>query len=282
MTNNNPPEIAAISMMRNDSFFSGRWIDYYSKHLGPGNLFLIIDGHDQPLPERHAEINTLRMPHKEHGRAGGDRSRARIVSLLARSLFHRYDIIIAHDIDEILVIDPLTGLNFSEYFRRPIRRASLSALGLDVGQHTGEEGPIDASRPFLEQRSYAHVSARYTKAVVATKPVKWGSGFHRIKGRNFRIAPDLYLFHFGMVDYGMAKKKAGDSSLIDSGWKGHLDRRYELFELISESKAIDGDDFFKEARRRQALFRPVYALNKPGMLREKPVVRIPERFRGIV
>lgn len=282
MNNNNHPHIAAISMMRNDSFFAGRWIDYYSSRLGSENLFLIIDGHDQDLPDRHMEINTLRLPHRKHGRSGGDRSRARIVSFLARSLFHRYDIIIAHDIDEFLVVDPETGLSFSEYFSHPIKTASLSALGLDVGQHTDKEKALDKNKPFLEQRSYAHVSARYTKAVVATQPIMWGSGFHRVKGRNFRIAPELYLFHFGMVDYDMAMEKIKDKVLLDSGWKGHLERRYDLFELIRDSEAMDGDDFFAKARKRQSVYRPFYALNKPGMLKEKPIIRIPERFRTIV
>ncbi|MCK7538208.1 MAG: hypothetical protein MZV63_48280 [Marinilabiliales bacterium] len=38
------------------------------------------------------------------------------------------------------------------------------------------EPAIDPARPFLEQRSFAHVSARYTKAVVATRPLKVGIG----------------------------------------------------------------------------------------------------------
>lgn len=269
-------------MVRNDSFFAARWIKYYGEHLGPENLFLILDGHDQPFPEGSASINVLSLPRKEQGRSGGDRSRARLVSWLARALFHRYDIVIAHDIDEILVIDPVKKQTFREYFSKLPGKASLSALGLDVGQHPEEEKPIDFRRPFLEQRSYAHVSARYTKAVVATRPLTWGSGFHRVKGRNFHIDPFLYLFHFGMVDYNTAMAKLNDQSLLKAGWEGHLKRRYELFELIRETEAIEGDDFFKEARRRQSLCRPLYALNKPGMLREKPIIKIPERFRSIV
>jgi len=282
MTGTSLPKIAVISMVRNANFFASRWIKYYGQQLGNENLFLIIDGHDQPLPEGHEHISLIRLPRREQSRSRGDRSRARLVSYLARSLFHRYDIIIAHDIDEFLVIDPAKKKTFSEFFRRPGRKSSLSALGLDVGQHLKEEKPLDISKPFLEQRSYAHVSARYTKAVVATRPITWGSGFHRIKGRNFHIDPDLYLFHFGMVDYNTSMEKLNDQSLLKEGWKRHLKRRYELFDLIQNSTAIEGDDFFKQARRRQSLFRPLYALNKPGMLREKPVIKIPERFRKIV
>jgi hypothetical protein len=276
------PQIGVISMVRNDSFFVPRWIKYYSEHLGPENLFLILDGHDQPLPEQHEKINVIRLPWVELSRSRGDKNRASIVSSLAESLFMRYDIIIAHDIDEFLVVDPAIGVTFREFFKQPLRRASISALGLDVGQHLESEKPIDISKPFLEQRSFAHVSARYTKAVVASRPIEWGSGFHRVRGRNLHIDPNLYLFHFGMVDYGKSTEKIDDQSLLKAGWKGHFDRRLEIFDLITRKTPIDGDKFFKRARFRQNLFRPIYAWNKPGMLKEKPIIRIPHRFRSIV
>lgn len=270
--------IAVISMMRNDNFFVKKWIDYYGRQFGKINLYLILDGQDQPLPEGHNEINILRVPHVKLGRASGDRNRARLVSHLAKALFHRYQVVIASDIDEFLVLDPNLNQSLAEYLQKPINHSSLSALGLDVGQHLEKELPIDPSRPFLEQRKYAHVSARYTKAVIATRPITWGSGFHRVKGKNFHIDPNLYLFHFGMVDYNISKEKEQDKALHEQGWKWHLDRRYHLFELIRSKPAVDGDTFFAKARIRQSLYRPWFAINKPGTLREKPVVQIPHRF----
>jgi hypothetical protein len=282
MINSSPPKIAAISMLRDDEFFAPRWINYYGMQLGHDNLFLILDGLDQPLPSQHERINVIKVPGKELPRAKGDRNRAGIVSSFARALFQRYDIVIAHDIDEILVLDPQTGLKLSEYLGHATLRASISALGLDVGQHLDNETAIDPSLPYLEQRSFAHVSARYTKAVVATRPVNWGSGFHRVRGKNLYIDPQLYLFHFGMVDYDKSARVMDDEALLKAGWKGHLNRRYELFDLIQKNNPLEGDDFFKKARRRQQLFRPLYATNKPGMLKEKPIIRIPERFKSIV
>ena len=282
MTGHNQKRIAVISMVRNDEFFVPKWIDYYGTLFGRENLFLILDGHDQPLPEKHESINVIRVPHKKFGRAQGDRNRARLISLFARGLFRRYEIVIAHDIDEFLVLDPALSSTLPVYLGQSAAKASLSALGLDVGQHRESEQPIDLGRPFLEQRSYAHVSSRYTKPVVAMTPLTWGSGFHRVKGRNFHLDPNLYLFHFGMVDYEKSKSKMDDQSLHKAGWSGHLDRRYQLFDLITDSKPLDGDEFFPKARRRQSLLRPIYALNKPGILREQPVVRIPDRFRTVI
>jgi hypothetical protein len=275
-------KIAAVSMVRNDQFFIQKWIDYYGRELGYENLYLFLDGHDQSYPEGHENINVIRIPGQRLSRSRGDRNRIDLISNFSRALFLRYDLVIAHDIDEVLVVDPDRKLSLADYLQRPVRHASLSALGLDVGQNLDLEQPIDSSRPFLEQRSFAHVSARYTKAVVATRPLKWGSGFHRVRHRNFHIDPNLFLFHFGMVDYAISQQKMEDQSLLNAGWRGHLDRRYELFDLVTKKSAVDGDTFFMQARRRESLFRPIFALNKPGMLPEKPVIKIPERFRSIV
>lgn len=282
MTDSLIKKIAVISMVRNDSFFTPKWIDYYGSQFGFENLYLILDGDDQPLPSKHEQINIIREAHKRMGRAQGDRYRARLVSGIARNLFKEYNVVIAHDIDEFLVVDPARKQSLEQYLQNDFNRSSLSALGLDVGQHLDYESAIDASIPFLQQRKYAHVSARYTKAVVATKPVRWGSGFHRVKGKNFKIDPNLYLFHFGMVDYEHCKQKIVDQELKKSGWKGHFNRRYRLFDIIQKKNPMPGDDFFITARKRQTLFRPLFALNKPGMLKEKPVVEIPERFRHII
>jgi hypothetical protein len=278
----NKKNIGVVSMVRNDQFFISKWVDYYGTQIGHENLFLILDGHDQDFPGNGKPINVIRIPREKQNRASGDRNRIKVISNFVRALFQRYDLVIAHDIDELLVVDPDKSPGLYDYLQHPVRYASLSALGLDVGQNLDSEPPIDPSRPFLQQRSYAHVSARYTKAVVAARPVKWGAGFHRVRHRNFHIDPNLYLFHFGMVDYEVSRTKSEDQSLINAGWQGHLDRRNELFDLIRKKTPVDGDSFFNQARRRESLFRPIFALNKPGMLIEKPVIRIPERFRDIV
>lgn len=280
----NVKKIAVISMARNDEFFVDKWIDHYGKHFGDKNLYLILDGTDQVLPKKHKNINLIVQDHKPMNRASGDRYRAGLVSSIAQNLMleKAYDIIIAHDIDEILIVDPDTGMSLPEYLSGKNNLISLSGLGLDVGQHTELEKQIDPSIPFLEQRSFAHVSSRYTKPVVAFRLLSWGSGFHRVKGRNFHIDPNLFLLHFGMVDHELCKNRIGDSELISSGWEGHFKRRFRLFELIKSRKVKNADRFFPVARCRQTLFRPIYALNKPGMLWEKPVISIPERFRTIV
>jgi len=274
--------IAAITTVRNDTMFLERWARYYGDQLGAKNIYIFLDGHDQILPQSIQGVNALYLPHLPLKRGLSDRRRAKVMSDLARSLFSVFDAVIVTDVDEFIVVDPRLELSLAEFLSQIESRTSVSALGLDVGQHLELESPINSNEPFLDQRKYAHLSSRYTKPSIAFKPITWGSGMHRIKGRNFHIDPNLFLFHFGMVDYQLATNKTSDKDRISTGWKGHLTRREKLFKIITESKPLDGDDYFDEARHYQTWHRPIYALNKPGMIPSDPVVRIPRRFRGIV
>ena len=275
-------KIAAITTVRNDDMFLERWIRYYGDALGMKNLYVFLDGHDQPIPEAAQGVNTLYLPYMPRKRVPAMRRRAQVMSFLARGLFKYYDGVIVTDVDEFLVVDPKCGVPLNEYLSSSQARSSLSGLGLDVGQHIELEGRLDLSRPFLEQRAFAHLSSRYTKPSVSFAPVTWGSGMHRVKGKNFHIDPNLFLFHFGMVDYELATGKTADGDRISTGWSNHLSRRERLFKIIAESEPIDGDGYFPKARKYQTWHRPIYAWNKPAMIPNNPVVRIPQRFAGII
>ena len=273
---------AAITFVRNDSFFLERWIDYYGHQLGFENLHVFLDGLDQPLPKRHSMVNIHQVEHVCRSRKAGDKRRAEMVSKHASNLFPYYDAVIALDVDEFLVPDPAKYENLSDFIARSSGRPTLSGLGLDVAQHRSLEQPLDHDQPFLGQRRFAQVSTRYTKPALAFKPVSWGSGFHRIKGRNFHIAPDFYLFHFGMVDRDLSKQKTQDSDRLKSGWGGHLLRREELFDVIANTPAAEFDTEVARSRRMQTFVRQIQAWNKPAMLNQKRVVEIPERLFGVV
>lgn len=274
--------ICALTTVRNDKIFLAKWIEHYGAAFGRENLFVLLDGHDQEMPENSDRVNLIRLPHVPLERVPAMRRRARVMSKFARGLYHYFDIAIATDVDEFIVVDPERGLNLRDYLSSQKLPSSVSALGLDVGQHLRCEATLDPEQPYLSQRNFAHVSSRYTKPCITTRPLTWGSGMHRIKGHNFRIDPNLYLFHFGMVDYKLSTGKTLDEDRLATGWQGHLSRREKLFEIITESEPVDGDSYFADARHYQTWHRPIYAWNKPGMIPGDPVVRIPDRFRNAV
>lgn len=267
--------IAAITMARNDEFFLSRWIAYYGKQFGTENLYIILDGTDQKIPKNAGNAHITKLPHVNMSRATGDKYRIGKISTLAHELLKAYDIVIGCDSDEFLIVDPITRKSLAAYLSALDIHTTVSGLGLDVGQHMDLEQSLDTDMALLEQRSYALLSTRYTKPVVINKPVNWGSGFHSIKHHNFHIDPNLYLLHFGAVDMDMLVTKAKSRG---ADWVNHLRRRGNGTINAVTKLTPRPEKYIRHARIMQRIFRPIYALDKPGMLGLKRVIKIPKRF----
>ena len=270
--------ICALTMVRNDEFFLKRWVDYYSAQLGPANLYVYFDGEDQVVPDFCAGTNVCVRPRTPGQVAAADRGRIDFLSGQAADLLKRYDMVIGTDVDEFLVVDPTLGVSLVEYLSSLSPRTSYSGLGVDVGQHLDREGEIRDDAPFLEQRRYAQLSTRYSKSTVITKPVQWGSGFHRVRNTNFHIQKDLYLFHFGCIDMKRLEAKFSDPDKVATGWSRHLRKRAKTIFNVTEGKIRKWERWVKLARLIQNTVRPPYAWNKPAMFNLKVIVRIPDCF----
>jgi hypothetical protein len=195
-----------------------------------------------------------------------------------KDLLKKYDIVVGCDADEFLVVDPDVKMNLAQYLSNKNIKTTVSGLGMDVGQNLNVEKQLDLNRPFLDQRSFALLSTRYTKPVVINRPVRWGSGIHSVNGHNFHIDRHLYLLHFGAVDMNMLVNKA---ALRGPDWVNHLKRRGNGTINDVTKRRVRGEGWMKIARVMQRIFRPIYAWDKPGMLGIKCVVKIPERFRRL-
>lgn len=276
-------KIAAITMVRNDDFYLEKWVDYYGGQLGKENLYIFFDGVDQAIAPfcegTHAEL------HEKIGNqvVAAEKGRLKFLSDKAAELLGSgYDLVIGVDADEFIIVDPCRGLSLAEYLSDARIGTCLSALGLDFGQKLGEEADVTADRPFLQQRHYAQIGTRYTKPSIVAKPCIWGSGFHRVKGHNFHIGKDLYLFHFGYFDKKRLEDRFSDRDRLAQGWGAHMRKRSRTIRYCTELPARDFDRWTRLARRIQTICRPPYALNKPAMLELRIVVRIPSRFQNIV
>ena len=275
--------IAAITMVRNDDFFLRKWVDYYGTQLGRENLYISFDGLDQEIPEYCAGTCSEKLPKIGTDVVSNDKGRVAVMSTRAAELMNAgYDLVIGTDCDEFIVPDPQLGKTLPEYLSAQEIRDSLSPLGLDFGQKMGEEEELSIDKPFLEQRRYAQLGTRYTKASILARPLDWGSGFHRVRGHNFHIAKDLYLMHFGYADMDRIQARFADKSRLEQGWERHLRKRSRTIRLVTEKKARDFGRWTRFARTCQTWCRPPYAWNKPGMLELKIIVRIPDRFRSLV
>lgn len=276
-------KIAAITMARNDDFYLRKWVAYYGSQLGRENLYIYLDGLDQTVGDYCEGTHAQAVEKIGNQVVAAEKGRLSFLSeKAARLMADGYDLVIGVDADEFIVVDPALGLSLPEYLSRVKVKGSLSALGLDFGQKLGEEADITEDRPFLQQRHYAQIGTRYTKPSILAQPLRWGSGFHRIKGHNFHIAKDLYLLHFGYFDLKRLEDRFRDKDRLDQGWGKHMQKRSRTIRLVSSLTARDFDKWTRIARCLQALLRPPYAWNKPGMLGLKWVVRIPERFQSLV
>ena len=108
-------KIAAITMARNDMFFLSRWIAYYGEQLGNENLYVLLDGTDQEVPENAENVNVTKLEHVDMSRAAGDKYRIGKLSDLAGQLLEKYDIVIGCDADEFLVVDPNLNVGLAQY-----------------------------------------------------------------------------------------------------------------------------------------------------------------------
>lgn len=273
--------IAALTSVRNDPGFLPRWTAYYGAALGEENLYVIIDGFDQPVPQAPG-VNVIRVPYLARSRTRGDKARAARASGLARALLTSFDMVIGTDVDEFILPDPKTGLNLPEFLSQAQPRACRSALGLDVVQSDADDRPLDPARPVLEQRSRALISDRYTKASILSRPLQWGSGQHRVRGRGYHIEADLYLFHFGSADAQTLAARAGDTDRQAEGWAAHQARREDMIARVRAAAPQDFDGCIAKARATLQRRRRWPAWNKPAPLRPDQVVEIPQRFSSIV
>ena len=179
-------KIALLTRARRDNFFLERWMNYYGPQIGFENIYIYLDGKDQDPPQDptgkvHIELCD-RIPGNLDTMEG---KRLSFLSDKAAELFAAgYEVVIGCDADEYIVVEPRLGMNLAEYISSLNIKTSVSGLGFDVGQRQGVEETFDYSKGFLAQRHYALIAPDYTKPCIITKPVRWGSGFHRIKGHN--------------------------------------------------------------------------------------------------
>lgn len=274
-------KIAVLTMARNDENFLRKWIDYYGPLFGRDNLFIYMDGLDQKAPANAGDdVHVQLCPHPSTDVVNFEKYRLGFLSDRAAELFAAgYEILIGVDADEFIAVDPAVGKTLPEYLDSLKFDGCISALGLDIGHRKGDEQPFDWTRPFLEQRAWARVFSRYTKPSIINAPLRWGSGFHRIKDHNFHIDPNLYMFHYGCFDYDLLMAKAKDTNWITS--ERHMKKRFKTINVCTDAKGPgNADKVFKFARLVQSLFRPPYAWNKPAHF--SYVVKLPERFKELM
>ena len=212
---------AIIAMVHNEPVFFPIWLRYYSQFSRPEEIFIL--DHETTDGSTDGEGFT-RIPvtreHFSHEWQVGE------VEALQRELLETHDIVVAVDVDELIVPSPSMG-DLGSYLDR-FDEPFVSCLGYEIVHLPDREPAFDPSRPVLEQRRYWSENSVYNKSSIATEPSRWVPGFHRRVDFHFRCDPDLRLFHLHRIDYDLCRARHQrwadrnwDSEDLGEGWGGH-------------------------------------------------------------
>jgi len=273
-----------------------KWVDHYGGQLGMDHLVVIDDSSDDGSTdalecrvERIAPITEEFEP-----------ARMRIVSEVADRLLRRHDAVIFADADEFVVADPRRYAGLREFVAARKGRQAVGVTCLNVIHHTPTEGPLDFSRPFLDQRVLAKFAPLFCKPSLKMVKNPWAVASHGIRGADFVVDPELYMFHMKFADRGhLAKVAEHRRSMVDldgraaaTSWQFTGE---EMVDLLDRIVAAIGPDpsAVREFEPRPEILDPIVKRLDNGIVRttgvrlvtameRRPIRRIPAHFRGTV
>lgn len=192
------PQVAAVTMVRDEGDMLRKWVDHYGGQLGHDHLVVVDDGSQDGsttgLPCRVERIDPI-AGHFEV-------ARMRILSDLAAELLDTHAAVVFADADEFVVPDPDRYDGLRDFVAARAGLAAVGVMGLNVVHHTATEPPLDFGRPFLGQRRLAVFVPLLCKPSVKMTTAPWAASSHGIAGASYGIDPDLYMFHFKFADRG--------------------------------------------------------------------------------
>jgi hypothetical protein len=292
-----PLRIAAITFCRDEGRMLPLWIKYYGEQFGVQNLYVVDDnsedGSTDDLP-----CDVLHIPPIRGGKFNS--TRMAMVGHLGRSLLQLYDVVLFCDTDEFIVPDPDRHAGLRQYVetRTDDGLNAVGSLGFNVVHDVGSEPPLDLSRPLLGQRRLAKFLPLMCKPAIKWVPAHWSSGTHGVR-TPYEVDPDLWMFHMKFGDRDLLQEAAdhrlrmveADGRSRDTQWRQGGDTLVELLERITEgADAAQVPDFVPPSGERLA---NLVVEDPPGnwrapkgsqmtLMEKRPLVRIPERFHGIV
>ena len=229
--------IAFATMVRNEHYFLPKWIQYYSRHVGKDNLYILLDGADQTVPPEADGCQVLALPRRPYG-GGWDRNRWDTLEYFAGLLLSRFDVVVLGDVDEFIVCDPSSGESLLGALGRARQSKVISPFAIEVIHRIDLEPPLDPDQPILHQRKYVRINASYCKPCIISESVHWSVGGHYSNFAELHLDTNLYLFHLRFLDrdmlierqrsrlnvvhQGLANETSGNGEVAGAGWSKTL------------------------------------------------------------
>lgn len=292
-----PLRIAAITFCRDEGRMLPLWIKYYGDQFGVENLYVVDDNSEDGSTD-NLPCDVVHIPPIRGGKFNS--TRMAMVGNLGRSLFQLYDVVMFCDTDEFIVPDPEKYAGLEKYIEARTGEGlnAVGSLGFNVVHNVGSEPSLDLSQPLLGQRRLAKFLPLMCKPAIKWVPAHWSSGTHGVR-TPYRVDPDLWMFHMKFGDRDLLQEAAdhrqrmveADGRSRDTQWRQGGDTLVELLEQITEgADAAQIPDFVPPSGER---LDQLVVEDPPGnwrapkgsqmtLMEKRPLVRIPERFHGIV
>lgn len=284
------PEVAVMTMVRDEATMLPRWVSHYSAQVGPDNLLVLddnsTDGSTDDLP-----CTVHRIPGLPG--AGYERARMKLVSGLAQGLLAVYDYVVFVDADEFLVADPRRHADLRSFLAARPDPEVVAPLALNVLHVPDLEGPLQPDRPVLDQRSYVKFTQIMCKPSVKRVPAAWQRASHGIDVP-FQVDPELFMVHLKFADRdALVRSAAHRQALVAADGRGrgsNWSRGEELVDVLDRAAAgvvPDGVPEFDPAevdlasivRERDGCHRAV-GVGQVQALEKMPLRRVPGSLLG--
>ncbi|CUH77632.1 glycosyltransferase family 2 protein [Tropicibacter naphthalenivorans] len=285
---------AALTMVRDDAFFLKAWLRHYGEVLGRENCYVVNHGRGAEVEQLAEGCNIIGIPGDPH--PNFDMKRWRMLNNFVQGLRSYYTHVIVGDVDELVVVDPSTGLNLLDYLAKTKGKRVLTPLGLEV-IHRPELEPEPITDRILGPRRHLRLAPHYSKPCVISNGCKIARGGHYTSFDELITPDELYLFHLKFCDFDnyvrvMDARNAVTQEIGKSIKETAIGRHWfpvargddrALFDGFAQLKMQEGFDVDWVRKRMHRSFTPrgdtgFFQFNRPEY--DAQYV-LPERFNGL-
>ena len=192
------PEIAVVTMVRDDPFFLEIWLRYYGNMFGRENCYIVNHGRGEQVSDMAKGCNVIGIPGLHH--KNFDMKRWRMLNNFVMGLRSYYDYVVVGDVDELVVMDPDCGMDLREFLAQSRPRRVLTPVGLEVIHRIDCEHEA-ITDTVLGPRRHVRPAPHYSKPCAISAGTKIARGGHFTAFDRLITPEHMYLFHLKYCDF---------------------------------------------------------------------------------
>ena len=191
---------AVLTLLNNEDNFFDIWINHYSKHYDPRDIFVLdhnsTGDFSRKLYEgaREGRYNVIPV-HNENWHF--NLWMCTTVSLFQWFLLQSYKTVLVCDCDEIIFTDPKSKYSGLREYYENSEGYGVSTCGFHILSDPLNDPPIDPNKKIMAQKKKFCYDGFYCKPLLSTISLQYNFGFHNAENINgkFDIDEDLILIH---------------------------------------------------------------------------------------